>query len=425
MGILDKIKGIFSEKPKVDEKPQQQDIPISKLEAWFAAKEADIMRGTGLVLDSNKQRFMNAINQCEQSCAALKSASPRYPQLYDKNKAVAEGNRASFATATENLLKTFRFPDSVDDFSAFIQNSNSALGEFMSSSNRSFIISNEFFTEQTANIKKCLHELDKVLQALAAHHREKKLAELPIVKDKIEKLVQKLGQSEKLKAELKETETRLNDIQAQIEKAKHSQSELLQSQACLARQKLESELKEAKAKTKMHADEMHSTFELLEAPLHKVVWDNPSHKKLVERYLEDAPAAISQDKDFKLADVLAKLRVAIETGQIFAKDKRRGLVLESIDRLTKDYLQAWLASHDDLKIREFELQTQIGNSEATLRECELKNQTCALEREQEALIENQASLVRSQKRTDIDTEIAEVSSSLSSLLGMQIKIHKE
>ena len=121
MGFVDFLKNIFSEKPKVEEKPlEEQAIPISKLEAWFAAKEADIMRGTALVIENAKPRFLEALKLGEQSCGALRTAQPRYPQLYDKNKAVAEGNRASFATATENLLKSFKFPDSSDDFSIFI-----------------------------------------------------------------------------------------------------------------------------------------------------------------------------------------------------------------------------------------------------------------------------------------------------------------
>jgi hypothetical protein len=61
MGIVDFLKGIFAEKPKVEEKPQQQDIQISKLEGWFAEKEANIRHSTELVLENGKPRFWNAV----------------------------------------------------------------------------------------------------------------------------------------------------------------------------------------------------------------------------------------------------------------------------------------------------------------------------------------------------------------------------
>lgn len=424
MGIVDFLKGIFSE-PKVEEKPLEQEIQVSELEAWFASREADIMRGTGVVMENAKPRFMDILKLCEQSCSSLRNAQPRYPQLYEQNKVVAEGNRASFVTAAENLLKTFKFPDSPNDFSVFIQNSNSALGEFMSSSNRSFIISNEFFTEQTANIKKCMQELDKVLQELATHHREKKLAELPQVKEKIEKLVLKISQSKQLEAELKEAENRLKDIQAQIEKAKQNLSEFSQSKAFLERQELESELKDMHAKIKAHKDELHNIFAILDIPLKKMTWDNSIHKKLMDSYFSDLITAISQDESFKFGDVIAKLKEAIETKQIYAKDKRRSQTLESINKLTREFLQEWLASYRNLKDKEAGLQSQIENSQASVRESELKAEIQKLEHKQETLNESRAAIIRGQKHIDLDEEIKEAGSSISSMFGMQIKILKD
>lgn len=425
MGIVDFLKGIFAEKPVAEEKPQEQVIPISKLEAWFAEKEAAIMRGTTLVMDNNKSRFIDAVKWCEQSRVALKSALPRYPQFYEQNKAVAEGNRTSFATAAENLLKSFKFPDSPNDFSEFIQNSNSALGEFMSSSNRSFIISNEFFTEQTGNIKKCLQDIDNVLQELVTHHKTQKLAEFPLVKEKIASLMQKTNQAKQLESDLKEIEVRLKDIHAQIEKTKQHSSEFLQSQLFLERQKLEIALKDARERTKTHEDEVHSIISVLDAPLRKLAWDNSAHRKLIELYSGDLADAILQDSSFKFGDVIAKLKSAIETGMVYAKDKRRSQALECTNRLTHTYLKEWLSQHCKLKNEESKLQEQIENSEANIKESELKSEMQTLEQELVALNENQASTIRAQKRIDLGEEVKEACSSLSALFGMQIKILKE
>ena len=423
MGIADFLKSIFSE-PKVEEKPQEQDIPISKLEVWFADKEADIMRGTTLVMNDNKPKFIDAVKLCEQSCVALKSASPRYLQFYEQNKAVAEGNRISFATAAENLLKSFKFPDSPDDFSDFIQNSNSKLGEFMSSSNRSFIISNEFFTEQTGNIKKCLQDIDKVLQEIAAYHREKKLVEFLQVKEKTANLIQKTKQAKQLESDLKENETKLKDMQVQLEKARQSLSEILQSPEFCERQRLETELKDARAKTRLHEDEVHSIISVLDAPMRKLAWDNSAHKKLIENYSGDLPNAIAQDSSFKFGDVLAKLRGAIETGMIYAKDKRRGQALDCINRLTPANLKEWLVQFNALKEKEAELQEQIRNSEACAIESKTKAEIKRLECEHESLAKNKDSIIRAQKHIDLDEEIKEAANSLSSLFGMQIKLIK-
>jgi hypothetical protein len=424
MGIVDFLKGIFAEKPKVEEKPQQQDIQISKLEGWFAEKEANIRHSTELVLENGKPRFWNAVKMCTQSCNSLRSAQPRYPQLYVQNKIVAEGNRAAFVTATENLLKSLKFPDSPNNFSNFIKNTNSALDSFMSSSNRSFIISNEFFTEQTSSIKKCLQDMDGVLQELGKHYQYSKFGELSKAKEKITKLMQKIKQAQQLEIELKEVETSLKDINERTTKAKQALSEHLQSPAFLEKQKLEAELKDVQAKAKLQSDEIHDIFSALDAPLRKIAWDNTHHKKLIEHYSDDLVSAISQDINFKFGDVLTKLKTEIETGRVCAKDKRRSQVLSAINGLTKTYLQDWLSRHDKLKGEEASLQEQIKNSEAGSKEAALNAEIQKLEHEKENLDKSQANLVRSQKRIDLDEEIKEAGTNLSSLLGSQIKLIK-
>jgi hypothetical protein len=341
-----------------------------------------------------------------------------------QNKIVAEGNRAAFVTATENLLKSLKFPDSPNNFSNFIKNTNSALDSFMSSSNRSFIISNEFFTEQTSSIKKCLQDMDGVLQELGKHYQYSKFGELSKAKEKITKLMQKIKQAQQLEIELKEVETSLKDINERTTKAKQALSEHLQSPAFLEKQKLEAELKDVQAKAKLQSDEIHDIFSALDAPLRKIAWDNTHHKKLIEHYSDDLVSAISQDINFKFGDVLTKLKTEIETGRVCAKDKRRSQVLSAINGLTKTYLQDWLSRHDKLKGEEASLQEQIKNSEAGSKEAALNAEIQKLEHEKENLDKSQANLVRSQKRIDLDEEIKEAGTNLSSLLGSQIKLIK-
>jgi len=263
-----------------------------------------------------------------------------------------------------------------------------------------------------------------VLQGLVAYHREKKLAELSEVREKIVSLMQKTKQAKQLELDLKETEAKLKDVQVKIEKARQNQAELLQSQAFSEKQKLEAELKDARAKTRLHEDEVHSIISVIDVPMRKLAWDNPTHKKLIELYFNDLTTAVSQDSSFKFGDVIAKLKGAIETGMIYAKDKRREQALSAINMLTRNYLQGWLAQHCKLKNDEAELQEKIKNSEANIHESKLKVEIQKLEHEQEILNEAQAAIIRGQKRMDLDEEVKEAGNSLSSLLGMQIKILK-
>jgi len=163
---------------------------------------------------------------------------------------------------------------------------------------------------------------------------------------------------------------------------------------------------------------------VLDAPLRKLAWDNSAHKKLIELYSGDLAEAILQDSSFKFGEILEKLKSAINTGIVYAKDKRREQALDCINKLTKEFLQEWFAAYRDLKNKAASLRVKIETSEASVLESGLKANLQKLEHETEVLNERQSTITRTQKRTDVDDEIKNLCSNLCSLFGPQIKLIK-
>ena len=425
MSILGLLKGVFAEKKKEPElivAPKQEIISIPNIESWFAAKEADIIKNAELVIKEKCPSIQASMQNCEIALAALRAAGPRYPQLYEPNKNIANGNRLAFVITAENFLKSIKLPNSPSLLHDFILEFEANMTNFMVNSNRSFVISNEFFTDQTIAVKSNLQELDKLMQEIKCFCQKNKLAELKKAKEDITKLIKKVQQGQQLKDESREVEGRLAGLLREKDKVKIEQSSFFQSPQLAEKQKLESDLTEIRVQVKAKEDELYSTFGTLDTPLRKLAWENPKLKKHINNYLNNLIGAVLDDKDFAFREMLIKLRCAIEANEIELKDKKRAQAIKDINLLTDSFVQIWRDIYKGLKAKEDELKAKLETSDVAKKESELKAQLQILEVEQESLNKQKGTLVNKLNKVTLDKDLEEISHKLSALLGSTVKI---
>lgn len=426
MGMFDFLKGVLSSKKSegdiVAESPKEETVSVPNLESWFAAKEAETIKSAELVIKEKCPQIQLAAYNCGAALAALRTAMPRYPQLYEQGKNIAEGNRLAFMTSTENFLKSINLPNSPSLLHDFVAGFEANLNSFMIASNRSFVITNEFFTDQAVAVKTKLQEIDKIVQEVKSFYQQNKLAELRKAKANIAKLVKKIQQAQQLKDELADVDAKLSNLLRQKAALKMEQTTLLQSPGFLEKQNLEKELADVKVQLKAKESELYSAFGTLDTPLRKLAWENPKLKKHINNYLNNLIGAISEDKDFTFRETLIKLRCAIEAGEIDLKDKKRSQAIKDINQLTDSFVQIWQSLHRGLKEKDVELQNKLENSIMIKKEFELKTQLQMLEVEQEALNKQKGNLAGKLNKANLDKETQELGNKLSALLGYAIKI---
>jgi len=426
MGMFDFLKGVLSSKKSegvsAAESPKEEIVSVPNLESWFAAKEAAIIKNSELIIREKSPLMQAAMQNCGTALSALRTAMPRYPQLYEQGKNIAEGNRLAFITSAENFLKSIKLPNSPSLLHDFIIGFEANLGSFMADSNRSFVITNEFFTDQAVSVKTNLQEIDKVMQEVKGFCQQNKLAELKKAKENIAKLVKKMQQSQQLKDELADVDAKLVSLLRQKDSLKMEQTTLLQSPGFLEKQNLEKELGDTKVQLKAKEDEIYSIFGTLDTPLRKLAWENPKLKKHINNYLNNLVSAISEDKDFSFRETLIKLRCAIEAGEIDLKDKKRSQAIKDINQLTDSFIKIWQDLYKGLKEKEAELKNKLENSIMIKKEQELKTQLQMLEAEQEALNRQKGSFANKLNKANLDKETQDLGSKLSALLGYVVKI---
>jgi DNA polymerase III delta prime subunit len=426
MGMFDFIKTIFSSPSKIEEPktevPKEEIISISNLESWFVAKEAEIIKSAELVIKENSPKVNASIKNCEAALVALRAAGPRYLPLYEKAKNVADGNRQIFIVSTENFLRSVKLPNSPSLLHDFVADFEVNLSNFMMDSNRSFIISNEFFTDQAINVKSNLQELDKLMQEVKCFCQKNKFAELKKAKEDITKLAKKIQQNQQLKDELVEVDSNFMELHKQKERLEQDQANFLQSAEFLEKQSTEKESKDVQAQVKTKDNEIYAAFSNLDTPLRKLAWENPDLKKKVNKYLNNLIESVSEDENFNFREILIKLRCAIEAGDIDLRDKKRVQAIRDINNLTETFVRDWLGSYRSVKAKETELRQKLENSVAAKKEVELKTELEKIGPEMENLKRQKTTLVGKQNRINLDEELNAISEKLSALLGYTVKI---
>jgi len=106
-------------------------------------------------------------------------------------------------------------------------------------------------------------------------------------------------------------------------------------------------------------------FSNLETALKKFYYLNPD-KKIIKEYLDDFKAALIKDRGLEITGILASVKEAIDNGQIDMKDKKRDNCIDSIVKLTPEYLQSLQSKTKELEEKKQHAQAKITHNSASL-----------------------------------------------------------
>ena len=414
MGLLSSInaflKALFgSSKSKKEEVPPKQKLTLSELKSWISTKEKESLSLLEKKWSIRAQELQNQIQKINEAITALKSAKPRLPELYNQNKALADGNRNTYVNACEIFLKTLDLNFPIDGLPYFEKNFEEAFTKFMAENERAFAITKEFFTEESVYLKDLLQELYNLLTKLKSDLSEAKLNELVKVKQLYESLSLLMDQKALLTSELAQIEQKIKTIESEFSEISNKLSKINESSEMVRLKELEKEIEEKSKKLKDLELEIYSLFSDIDAPLRKLAWQKPEYKGFIESYVNSPISSVLHDSDFKFESVLIALRIAIESNGIVVGDKKRTKILTTISSFLNDhYLQDWAAKYSQLK-------TEADNLKKQLQGFEALSQIQSLEKKKEELDKLKVNLQKKKEKIQKKIEKIETESLFSQL----------
>ena len=432
MGILSFLKGVFSSGNSQGQTAQAQAeaiavqkeevIPIYELESWFSKKEAEINKEISVAFEECKAKLPESLKKCYGALEVLKNANPRYPKLYTQGKNLADGNKAALIIATENLLRELKLPENTTGIPNFVRDADYSMNVFISDTNRSFIITKEFWTDESLKLKESVQEIDQPISCLKHKVQHYKMWELETLKKQISDLVRKHARASELEKEYKDIAAKIVDARLLLESIKQESDALLMSEDYLRKQRLEAELKELQAAIKAHESELYGAFANLDTPLRKLAYSDAKSRKQIEKYSNNMVEALNSDSNFNFREILIKLKLKIESGEIKLDGKKGAQAVKDIEKITQTFVKNWLSSYKDRKLRESELQSFVKESVAAGKEAGLKEKQAKLEAGLDELNKKKITIEKGQKKAGINEDIETISKGLGVVFGKQIKI---
>jgi GTPase involved in cell partitioning and DNA repair len=86
------------------------------------------------------------------------------------------------------------------------------------------------------------------------------------------------------------------------------------------------------------------------------------HEDLVSEYLINPLAALENDSNYKILEILEKLKKELTKGNIEIKEKQQQKILRNIDKIDKDYLKSIKKKQESLKKEKIKVNENLKKS---------------------------------------------------------------
>jgi hypothetical protein len=358
MGVFDFLRQ-FSGKKKEE---LVKEIKLEELDAWADSMSKKDLENVNLSLASIRERICEEKEKMEENIRKLNDAKLKNPNIPERAKQMAEGNRKSYAQKAKTLLTLVNLPDEFDEIPEFFSSFNNALVYFGKSTLRSYHILQEFFGEETDAIAGNIRNLDGLVKKAKKTADGAGIDKVNELKNKINDMHKKIKRKEELKEKIKlikeEQQEQMKSVdgkEASIRKIEEGGEYKKFTELVNKKETLKREIEEIE-------NQLFHSFSVITAALKKYERLTLDYN-LVANYLADPLKALLEDKQLKILVLLAKMRESIVAGKLELKDKKKDKILQGLDKLNRQYFEAFLSRYNEANKKLSELESEIEKAE--------------------------------------------------------------
>lgn len=384
---------IFDFLKRFSDKNEVKDVRLEEMDLWIDSWSMKSFEGINSELAGIKEKISTEKEKVERNIEKLKEGEIKNKNIPDRARYMMEDNRKIYIQKVENFLEKFDMPENLDETPKFCGSLDKEFDSFGKSTIRNHMILQEFFGNEVRGISGSISALSELVK------KAKKAAENPeVVKvNELKNMVNDVQQKIKLKGML---EGEINLIKEKLEmekkKVKEKEKEIKDVEDGGRYKgfiKLSGKKEELEKEIKGLKQEYFNSFSMVNVALkkyEKITLD----EELVREYFEDSLNALLNDKEFRIVDVLEKMRKSIIEGGIELKDKRKDKILLELDKLGKDYLEKFVEKHSEIVKKIGELKLDM-DKEKVVEEVEKMKDELKLEMDKLEKGENNEEKIRS------------------------------
>lgn len=328
---------------------KEVDLNVEEIGDWFKKNTSNEIETLKEDIKTQLEIITNEINTLSAFLDDFHSRELANQQIPQKAIITVKGNKENYIQKTHRLLKDINceriLSTDIKQVETYIKNANQKLTEYTNSTEKAFIILQEFYKDDMRNIIENIKQIHSAISVIESTINSDKLKVINQTAVEIKDYKQGLDDEKEGAKKLASLETQRNEVETQKQKQENKRKEIITSTHYQDYKGTYEEKEKTHEKQKNLERKVREAFAPIDAALRKYE-RNAQDSNLIKKYLESPFEALKSDLTLKIIEILEKLKLAIESGEVELKDKKKENALDTIAKLDQAFF-------DEIKNEDF------------------------------------------------------------------------
>ncbi len=285
------------------------------------------------------------------------------PNIPQREIQLMEGNRENYIKQIAHFLTQIDAPKQYLELYYYSIRFSEEIEKLSKETQKNTFVLRGFFENELKDINKDLNTLEEKMIKIRTLFERHNIQKLQEVVDDIEKIKQNLVKEIKLKEDIKEHESIVKDYNDKIKKLNERIETITSGTDFRALEAFKTDKENVENEIKKIFKEFDDNISSIDTALKKYYYRN-QEKKIIREYLEEPYKAILKDDSLEISGIIKELQDNIDS--IDLKDKKREHIVESLSKLSFEYLKETQSQLRKLEDQKQHMQTKITHNSASL-----------------------------------------------------------
>jgi DNA repair exonuclease SbcCD ATPase subunit len=405
-------------------KKEKLEIKLADLDKWFDESTKRNFEELTPNIKSSYSSFKEKIELLKEQIKALENAKIKDEEKIEPRvKQIVLGNRQNYIRQLNILINNLQIPEAVHkEALEFCSALDQKLTELANSTKKSFYTAQHLFHKEVEDIAKTIKDMDSIIKELRQTIEKSNTVNIDKTKEMMKELNNKIKAKKQLSEELETEEKNLNGTKEKKEETEKKIKELEKSKEFAELHNLKSELNSVNDSLRLKENELIQLFASMDRALKKFKRITLENEDLIEQYLISPAKALLKDPEFKIIDLIKKMKQPILENKIDLKDRKKEKLLKTIDTVTKEYLENFLSAYNEILENKKTVENKINLSTVMKQKSDLdyrlESYTTKLDRLNNLIEE----LKQKKSRIDIEKMKKDLVNSIDSITNIEVAI---
>lgn len=352
----------FKRQPQTSNK---EEILLSKLDKHINFILRDSMGSINKTITSKISDIQNQKEEIIVSLRNLHKAKLMNAKIPEREIQIMEGNRENYIKRISHFISEVDIPKNYLDTHEYCVKFSEQLEQLSREIQKNIFVLNHFFTNELKNTNKSMHDLEETVISIRVLLEKNGIIYLKDIQKNIKLFVDNVMKIKSFNEQIIQEEKEITNHNDKLSKLNERIKTITSGTDYRALEGFKQEKTIAETEIKKLTSEIGEHFSGIDTALRKYYYKYPE-KKITTKYIEDLKNALSNDLHLEIVDILKDIKTLVENGSIDLKDKKKENCIDSINKLTPEYLKNIQSQILKLEDQKQHAQTKITHNSASL-----------------------------------------------------------